>query len=69
MTVTLTVEPRDDACLAYANTLSWRGREAQLEELGDVGDLVRWLAGSAGLGAEVVGRIGELGARASGDGG
>ena len=54
MNVTLTVEPRDDACLAYANTLSWRGREAPLEELGDVGDLVRWAAGTAGLGAKVV---------------
>jgi predicted RNA-binding Zn ribbon-like protein len=55
MTVTLTVEPCDDACLAYANTLSWRGRAAPLEELRDVGDLVRWVAGSAGLGPEVVG--------------
>jgi predicted RNA-binding Zn ribbon-like protein len=55
MTVALTVEPRDDACLAYANTLSWRGRAAPLEELRDVGDLVRWVAGSAGLGPEVVG--------------
>jgi predicted RNA-binding Zn ribbon-like protein len=45
---------RDDACLAYANTLSWRGREAPLDELGDLGDLLQWLAGSAGLAAEAV---------------
>jgi predicted RNA-binding Zn ribbon-like protein len=45
---------RDDACLAYANTLSWRGREPPLEELGDLHDLLQWLAGSAGLAAEVV---------------
>ena len=57
MTVALTVEPCDDACLAYANTLSWRGRAAPLEELRDVGDLVRWVAASAGLGPEVVGAM------------
>jgi predicted RNA-binding Zn ribbon-like protein len=45
---------RDDACLAYANTLSWRGREAPLEELDDLDDLLQWLAGSAVLAAEVV---------------
>jgi predicted RNA-binding Zn ribbon-like protein len=49
MTVTLTAELREDACLAYANTLSWRGREAPLEELADVDDLLRWIAGSAGF--------------------
>jgi predicted RNA-binding Zn ribbon-like protein len=45
---------RDDACLAYANTLSWRGREAPLEELDDLDDLLQWLAGSGVLAAEVV---------------
>jgi predicted RNA-binding Zn ribbon-like protein len=49
MTVTLTAELREHACLAYANTLSWRGREAPLEELADVDDLLRWIAGSAGF--------------------
>ena len=57
MTLTSTVEPRDDACLAYANTLSWRGREVRLEKLGDVGDLVRWRAGSVGLAGNVVSEI------------
>ena len=50
-------ELRDDACLAYANTLSWRGREAPLEALGDFGDLLQWAAGSVGLAAEVVGEL------------
>jgi predicted RNA-binding Zn ribbon-like protein len=48
---------RDDACLAFANTLSWRGREAPLEELGDLDDLLQWAAGSVGLAAEVVGEL------------
>jgi predicted RNA-binding Zn ribbon-like protein len=51
--VTLIAGPRDDACLAFANTLSWRGRAAPFEALADVGDLVRWAAGSAGLAGEV----------------
>lgn len=57
MTVTLTAELRDDACLAFANTLSWRGRVAPVEALGDVGDLVHWAVGSAGLAGEAVGEI------------
>jgi predicted RNA-binding Zn ribbon-like protein len=44
----------DDAALAFANTLSWRGREAPIETLGDFGDLVQWAAGSAGLAAGMV---------------
>jgi predicted RNA-binding Zn ribbon-like protein len=50
-------ELRDDACLAYANTLSWRGREAPLEELGELDDLLQWAAGSVGLAVEVVGEL------------
>lgn len=48
---------RDEACLDFANTLSWRGRAAPVETLADAGALVRWLAGSAGLAGEVVGEI------------
>jgi predicted RNA-binding Zn ribbon-like protein len=44
----------DDAPLAFANTLSWRGREAPVEALRDFGDVVQWAAGSAGLAAGVV---------------
>jgi predicted RNA-binding Zn ribbon-like protein len=57
MIVTSTAEVRDDACLAYANTLSWRGRAAPVETLANAGDLVRWIAGSAGLAGKVVGEI------------
>ena len=49
MSVTFSAKIAEDACLAYANTLSWRGRAAPIEALGDAGDLVRWLAGSRNL--------------------
>ena len=54
---TFTAEMRDDACLDFANTLSWRGRAAPAETLAGAGALVRWLAGSAGLAGKVVGEI------------
>jgi predicted RNA-binding Zn ribbon-like protein len=44
---TFTAEIRDDACLDFANTLSWRGRATPVETLADPGDLARWVAGSA----------------------
>lgn len=49
MTVTFTARLAEDACLAYANTLSWRGRAAPVETLAGTSDLVRWVAGSGGL--------------------
>jgi predicted RNA-binding Zn ribbon-like protein len=54
---TFTAEMRDEACLNFANTLSWRGRAAPVETLADAGALLRWLAGSAGLAGKVVGEI------------
>jgi predicted RNA-binding Zn ribbon-like protein len=33
---------REDACLAFANTLSWRGRDAPVERLVDVAALLGW---------------------------
>ncbi len=41
-------------CLAYANSLSWRGRATPIETLHDFSDLLTWAAGSAGLGTEAV---------------
>jgi predicted RNA-binding Zn ribbon-like protein len=38
-----------DLCLAYANTLSWRGMAAPSESLRRVSDLLDWLAGNAGV--------------------
>jgi predicted RNA-binding Zn ribbon-like protein len=55
--ITLSARPRDDACLAYANTLSWRGRPAAVEQLRSAGELVRWLAGSAALAGDAAGAI------------
>ena len=39
--------PKDDLCLAFANTLFWRGRPTPSEWLGGNEDLLRWLAGTA----------------------
>ena len=41
---------REDLCLAYANTLCWRGSPAPVEQLGDAEALLAWLAGPGGLG-------------------
>jgi predicted RNA-binding Zn ribbon-like protein len=39
--------PKDDLCLAFANTLCWRGRPTPSESLGGIEDLLRWLAETA----------------------
>lgn len=41
---------REDLCLGYANTLSWRGRETPVETLQDLAGLLAWLEKSGGLG-------------------
>ena len=46
--------PRDDLCLAFANTLSWRGRETPTETLGGIDDLLSWLASTAKVSAETI---------------
>jgi predicted RNA-binding Zn ribbon-like protein len=43
----------EDLCLAFANTLSWRGSPAPSESLGGFADLIGWLSGAASL-AETV---------------
>ena len=47
----LVTAPRDDLCLGFANTLSWRGTETPAEELGDFDKLIAWLEASAGIAA------------------
>jgi predicted RNA-binding Zn ribbon-like protein len=47
--------PRHDLCLAFANTLSWRGRPSPSESLGGIEDLLRWLAGTAKIPASAIG--------------
>lgn len=42
---------RDDLCLAYANTLFWRGRDQPTETLHGLTDLLHWLETSAGMAA------------------
>jgi predicted RNA-binding Zn ribbon-like protein len=44
---TLIPAPRDDLCLAFANTLSWRGSPMPSESLGTITDLLSWLGGAA----------------------
>jgi predicted RNA-binding Zn ribbon-like protein len=51
---TLIAAPRDDLCLAFANTLFWRGRPSPTENLGGIDDLLRWLGGTAKLPAESI---------------
>ena len=41
---------REDLCLAYANTLFWRGSAAPTEKLHAFADLLAWLEESAGIG-------------------
>ena len=41
--------PKDDLCLAFANTLSWRGSATPSEGLGGAEDLLRWLGSAAKL--------------------
>jgi predicted RNA-binding Zn ribbon-like protein len=52
--ITLVADLSEDAPLAFANTLSWRGRETPIEALRHFGDLLQWAAGSTGLAAGVV---------------
>jgi predicted RNA-binding Zn ribbon-like protein len=40
---------RDDLCLDYANTRSWRGSAAPTERLHDISDLLGWIERSAGV--------------------
>jgi predicted RNA-binding Zn ribbon-like protein len=46
-----------DLCLAYANTLSWRGSGAPAEKLPTLDDLLGWLERSAGVAASATEEI------------
>jgi predicted RNA-binding Zn ribbon-like protein len=45
---------RDDLCLDYANTRSWRGSETPTERLNDLADLIGWIERSAGAGSRAL---------------
>jgi predicted RNA-binding Zn ribbon-like protein len=51
--------PRDDLCLAFANTLSWRGSPMPSESLRGVTDLLDWLVGTAKVPAEIIAIAGD----------
>jgi predicted RNA-binding Zn ribbon-like protein len=56
---TLIPAPRDDLCLTFANTLSWRGSPTPSEILGGIGDLLDWLGGTAKMPAESIAAAGK----------
>ncbi len=49
--------PRDDLCLDFANTLSWRGSSPQSEELHGPEDLLAWAARSSGADPRMVDQL------------
>ena len=48
----LTLNTRDDLCLAFVNTRYWRGSATPTEELKALPDLVNWLVRSVAMGTE-----------------
>lgn len=48
---------REDLCLGFANTLTWRGSGTPTEKLRDLADLLGWIERSAGVGATAAQRI------------
>jgi len=51
---TLIPAPKEDLCLAFANTRFWRGRAAPTETLDGVEDLLGWLRTATKLPAETI---------------
>src|SRR2546421_3488243 len=51
--------PQDDLCLAFANTLSWRGSPAPSESLGGIDDLLGWLANTAKIPPQTIEAVGK----------
>jgi predicted RNA-binding Zn ribbon-like protein len=56
---TLIPAPQADLCLAFANTLSWRGSPAPSESLGDIDDLLAWLANTAAIPPQTIEAVGK----------
>ena len=50
----LVSEVREELCLDFANTRSWRGSETPTERLNDVADLLRWVKRTGGVDAQAV---------------
>jgi len=45
--------PREDVCLDFVNTRSWRGRETPGEELHGLDDVLAWARGAGGVDVEI----------------
>jgi predicted RNA-binding Zn ribbon-like protein len=45
---------RDELCLEFANTRSWRGSAAPTERLNQVEDLLRWIERTVGMGGRAM---------------
>jgi predicted RNA-binding Zn ribbon-like protein len=45
----LIAAPRDDLCLGYVNTVTWRGSDPPTESLHEFAELLAWLEKSAGI--------------------
>src|SRR5205085_12041953 len=56
---TLIPAPQADLCLAFANTLSWRGSPAPSESLGGTDDLLGWLANTARIPPQTIEAVGK----------
>ena len=52
--VVLIPAPKEDLCLAFANTRFWRGRETPTETLGNIEDLLSWLQRTAKVPADII---------------
>ncbi len=46
--------PREDVCLDFVNTRSWRGRETPSEELHGLGDVLAWARDGGGVDVAIV---------------
>src|SRR5437763_14350886 len=55
----LIAAPKDDLCLAFANTRFWRGRDTPSESLGRIEDLLAWLANTAKIPPQTIEAVGK----------
>jgi len=49
--------PRDDLCVEFANTRSWRGSASAIETLNDPGDLLVWCADAKAIDGSTAGEL------------
>jgi predicted RNA-binding Zn ribbon-like protein len=49
--------PREDLCLDFVNTRSWRGRETPTEELHRIDDVLGWASSAGGVDEAIIGAL------------